>query len=132
MATKLAFQASARTADERDSGRAQCTAPAAKAERWSPPPVGAGDPAVEIPGPLPFTAYAHPRSGRSRFGWVDGLVTLVVMAWFTAALALMAGEWLFATWGPVAQVVAGPAMAAPVSQAAAIPPRTAASASPAG
>lgn len=44
-------------------------------------------------GPAPGNRVQRaPRSGSTPHGWVDALVTLAVMAWFSAAFASMVGE----------------------------------------
>jgi hypothetical protein len=52
----------------------------------------------------------------SRYQWVDALVTFAAVAWFTAALAGMVGEWHGA---PSAPAAATGGMPAPLPQASA-------------
>lgn len=58
------------------------------------PPAGAGDPAVGIRGPARFRLARRADPVRSRYEWVDALVTVAVMGAFAATVALMTGEWL--------------------------------------
>ena len=105
MAMGLAIEPPGPAIGNAGTDQVRCTPQPVLHAAFAAPPIGAGDPAVEVSGSEPFVpvVWARSRFSRYRYQLVDALVTFAVMAWFTAAFVWMVGELHGGASGPVTE-----------------------------
>jgi hypothetical protein len=87
----------------------------------TPPPLRAGEPAVEMGAPRSIVPIVRACIRPSRYQLVDALVTFAVMAWFTAALAWMVSDARGVSSAPVTETAATKDVPAALPQASTSP-----------
>jgi hypothetical protein len=86
------------------------------------PPIGIADPTANVAIPGRSASHRYRRNWGSRYGWVDGIVTLGTIVGFAVMLALMTGEWLLAPTANLTQLVVAKAAPAATPTVVAGPP----------
>ena len=128
MTTELAIEAPDRAPGNSKPSRVQRASQPVSRAAVAVPPIARTDPAVGVAVPGRSAARAYRRRWGSRYGLVDGIVTLGTIVGFTVALALMGGEWLGAPTASTAQAVVtkvAPAATPTVATGPTIEPRAA-------
>ncbi len=121
MTTELAIEAPDRAPGNRKPSRVQRASQPVLRAAVTVPPIARTDPAVGVAVPGRSAARAYRRRWGSRYGLVDGIVTLGTIVGFSVALALMGGEWLGAPTPSTAEGVVTKAMPAATPTIAAGP-----------
>ncbi len=106
MATQLTIEAPGRTPGKLESGSAPRRRQPLPCDAVAVPPVGRADPTVAGAAPGRRASRAYRRSWRSRYAWVEGIVTMGTLIGLTVAPVLMAGEWLGGQVATLTQTIA--------------------------